>query len=134
MKTRRCPPEFTTPEHGTPEKCQGKLRMATPDVVSNSQVNNVLVLISPRLLDSYLVWADSRRRPDWNGNKWSHLRRVSMFYDETEEGGCTTTVHADKPRKLHGVHETDATYKLSNEQDKRISINELSENLNGKLI
>ena len=64
-----------------------------------------------------------------------------MFYGKTKEGGCTTTVHADEPRELHGVHETDATYKLSNEQDKRISINELSkvtdrtsENLNGKLI
>ncbi len=63
-----------------------------------------------------------------------------MFYDETEEGGCTTTVHADEPRELHGIHETGATYKLSNEQDKRISINELSnvtnrtsENLNGKI-
>jgi helix-turn-helix protein len=64
-----------------------------------------------------------------------------MFYGETKEGGCTTTVHADEPGELHGVHETDATYKLSNKQDKRISINELSkvtdrtsENLNGKLI
>ncbi len=63
-----------------------------------------------------------------------------MFYDEMEEGGCSTTVHADEPRELHGIHETDATYKLSNEQDKRISINELSnvtnqtgKNLNGKI-
>ncbi len=51
-----------------------------------------------------------------------------------------TTVHADKPRALHGVHETDATYKLSTEQDKRKSTNELSnvtnrtcESLNGKI-
>ena len=64
-----------------------------------------------------------------------------MFYDDTKEGGCTTTVHADEPRALHGVHETDATNKLSTEQDKRISTNELSnvtnrtsENMNGKLI
>ncbi len=63
-----------------------------------------------------------------------------VFYDDTKEGGCTTTVHADDPRTLHGVHETDATYKLSTEQDKRISTNELSkvtnrtsENLNGKI-
>ncbi len=58
-----------------------------------------------------------------------------------KEGGCTTTVHADEPRALHGVHETDATNKLPTEQDKRISTNELSkvtnrksETLNGKLI
>ena len=63
-----------------------------------------------------------------------------MFYGETKEGGCTTTVHADEPRALHGVHETDATNKLSTDQDKRISTNELSkvtnrtsENLNGKI-
>jgi hypothetical protein len=49
-----------------------------------------------------------------------------VFYDDTKEGGCTTTVHADEPRALHGVHETDATNKLSTEQDKRISTNELS--------
>ena len=64
-----------------------------------------------------------------------------MFYDDTKEGGCTTTVHAAEPRALYGVHETDATNKLSTEQDKRISTNELSnvtnrtsENMNGKLI
>ena len=64
-----------------------------------------------------------------------------MFYDDTKEGGCTTTVHADEPRALHGVHETDATNKFSTEQEKRISTNELSnvtnrtsENMNGKLI
>ena len=66
-----------------------------------------------------------------------------MFYDDTKEGGCTTTVHADEPRELHGVHETDGTNKLSTEQDKRISTNELSkvtnrkkknsETLNGKI-
>ena len=63
-----------------------------------------------------------------------------VFYDDTKEGGCTTTVHADEPRALHGVHETDATNKLSTEQDKRISTNELSkvtnrksETLNGKI-
>ena len=64
-----------------------------------------------------------------------------MFYDKTKEGGCTTTVHADEPGALHGVHETDATNKLSTEQDKRISTNELSkvtnrkksETLNGKI-
>jgi hypothetical protein len=66
--------------------------------------------------------------------------RPRVFYDDTKEGGCTITVHADEPRKLHETHETDATYKLSNEQDKRISINELSnvtnrtsENQNGKI-
>jgi hypothetical protein len=64
-----------------------------------------------------------------------------VFYDDMKEGGCTTTVHADEPRALHGVHETDATNKLPTEQDKRISTNELSkvtnrksETLNGKLI
>ena len=67
-----------------------------------------------------------RWRPDWNGNIWFHLRRVSVFYDETKEGGCTTTVHADEPGALYGVHETDATNKLSTEQDKRISTNGLS--------
>jgi hypothetical protein len=63
-----------------------------------------------------------------------------VFYDDTKEGGCTTTVHADEPRALHGVHETDATNKFSTEQDKRISTNELSkvtnrksETLNGKI-
>ena len=63
-----------------------------------------------------------------------------MFYDDTKEGGCTTTVHADEPRALNGVYETDATNKLSTEQDKRISTNELSnvtnrtsENMNGKI-
>ncbi len=64
-----------------------------------------------------------------------------MFYDDTKEGGCRTTVHAAEPRALHGVHETDATNKLSTEQDKRISTNELSkvtnrkksETLNGKI-
>ncbi len=63
-----------------------------------------------------------------------------MFYDDTKEGGCTTTVHADEPRALHGAHETDATYTLSTEQAKRISTDELSnvtnrtsENLNGKI-
>ena len=63
-----------------------------------------------------------------------------VFYDDTKEGGCTTTVHADEPGALHGIHETDSTNKLSTEQDKRISTNELSkvtnwksETLNGKI-
>ena len=56
-----------------------------------------------------------------------------MFYDETEEGGCTTTVHADEPRALHGVHETDGTHKLSTEQEKRISTIELSKVINRKI-
>ena len=63
-----------------------------------------------------------------------------MFYDDTKEGGCTTTVHTDEPRALHGVHETDATNNLSTEQNNRISTNELSkvtnrksETLNGKI-
>ncbi len=64
-----------------------------------------------------------------------------MFYDDTKEGGCTTTVHANEPRALHGVHETDATKKFSTEQEKRKSTNELSkvtnrksETLNGKIV
>ncbi len=63
-----------------------------------------------------------------------------VFYDDTKEGGCMTTVHADEPRAFHGVNETDATYKLSTKQDKRISTNELSnvtnrtsKKLNGKI-
>ena len=55
-----------------------------------------------------------------------------VFYDDTKEGGCTTTVHADEPRALHGVYETDATKKFSTEQDKRISTNELSKVINRK--
>jgi hypothetical protein len=57
-----------------------------------------------------------------------------MFYDETEEGGCTTTVHADEPRELHGVLETDGNISNLNEQDKRISINELSNVTNRKKV
>jgi hypothetical protein len=64
-----------------------------------------------------------------------------VFYDDTKGGGCTTTVHADEPRALHGVHETDGTNRLSTEQDTRKSTNELSkvtnrkisETLNGKI-
>ncbi len=56
-----------------------------------------------------------------------------MFYADTKEGGCTTTVHADEHRALHGVHETDATNKLSTEQEKRISTNELSKVTNRKI-
>jgi hypothetical protein len=66
-----------------------------------------------------------RRRPDWNGNKWFHLRRVSVFYGEMKEGGCTTTVHADKLGELHELTKQMATHQFSNEQDKRISTNEL---------
>ncbi len=57
-----------------------------------------------------------------------------VFYDDTKEGGCTTTVHADEPRALHGVHETDGTNKLSTEQEKRISTNELSTVTNRKIV
>ena len=56
-----------------------------------------------------------------------------VFYDDTKEGGCTTIVHADEPRALHGVHETDATDKLSTEHNKRISNNELSKVTNRKV-
>ena len=56
-----------------------------------------------------------------------------VFYDDTKEGGCTTTVHADEPRALHGVHETDTTDKLSTEHNKRISNNELSKVTNRKV-
>ena len=48
-----------------------------------------------------------RRHYDWNGNEWFHLRRVSVFYDETKEGGWTITVHADEPGETHGNNETD---------------------------
>ncbi len=62
-----------------------------------------------------------RRRPDWNGNEQFHLRRVSVFYDKTKEGGYTTTVHADEPRELHDVHETDGnpvTFKRIRQKNK----------------
>ena len=56
-----------------------------------------------------------------------------MFFDDTKEGGCTTTVHADEPRALHGIHETDGTHKPSTEQEKRISTIELSKVINRKI-
>ncbi len=56
-----------------------------------------------------------------------------VFYDDTKEGGCTTTVHADEPRALHGVQETDSTDELSTEHNKRISTNELSKVTNRKV-
>ena len=30
-----------------------------------------------------------------------------MFYDDTKEGGCTTTAHADEPGETNGSNETD---------------------------
>ena len=30
-----------------------------------------------------------------------------MFYDDTKEGGCTTTVYADEPGETNGNNETD---------------------------
>ena len=30
-----------------------------------------------------------------------------VFYDDTKEGGCTTTVHADEPGETNGNNETD---------------------------
>jgi hypothetical protein len=111
-----------------------RLRMATPDVVSKSWMNNGHVLISTRLLHSYYVWADFRRRPDWNGNKWFHLRRVSVFYDKTEEGGCMTNVRADELCELHEINETDgnaSTFKQT--MTNRISTNELSNVTNQKI-
>ena len=30
-----------------------------------------------------------------------------MFSDDTKEGGCTTTVHADEPGETKGNNETD---------------------------
>ncbi len=44
-----------------------------------------------------------------------------MFYDETKEGGCTTTVHADEPRELQDVHETNGnpvTFKRIRQKNK----------------
>jgi hypothetical protein len=29
------------------------------------------------------------------------------LYDETKEGGCTITVHADEPGEIHEINETD---------------------------
>ncbi len=58
---------------------------------------------------------------DWNGDEWFHLRRVSVFYDETKEGGCTTTVYADEPRELHEIHEPDGnpiTFKRIRQKNK----------------
>ncbi len=62
-----------------------------------------------------------RRHYDWNGNEWFHLWRVSVFNDETKEGGCTTTVHADEPRELHDIHESDGnpiTFKRIRQKNK----------------
>jgi hypothetical protein len=38
------------------------------------------------------------------------------FYDETKEGGCTTTVHADEPGKTHEINETDDNDLLTTKQ------------------
>ena len=49
-----------------------------------------------------------------------------MFYDDTKEGGCTTTVHADEPGETNGNNETDDNDLPIIEQRKRISTNEIS--------
>jgi hypothetical protein len=36
--------------------------------------------------------------------------------DETKEGGCTITVHADEPGETHGINETDDNDLLTNEE------------------
>ena len=53
-----------------------------------------------------------------------------MFYDDTKEGGCTTTVHADKPGETNGNNETDDN-DLPIMKENRISTNEIS-NVNNR--
>jgi hypothetical protein len=50
-----------------------------------------------------------------------------VLYDETKEGGCTTTVHADKPGEIHKINKTDDNELLFNRtMNDRISAHELS--------
>ena len=49
-----------------------------------------------------------------------------MFYDDTKEGGCTTTVHADEPGETNGNNETDDNDLPIIEERKRISTDEIS--------
>ncbi len=55
-----------------------------------------------------------------------------MVYNDTKEGGCTTTVHADEPRELHEIHEPDGNPVILNEYDRRTSTNEISKVTNRK--
>ena len=49
-----------------------------------------------------------------------------MFYDDTKEGGCTTTVHADEPGETNGNNETDDNDYPQMKKENRISTNEIS--------
>ena len=49
-----------------------------------------------------------------------------MFYDDTKEGGCTTTVHADEPGETNRNNETDDTIYPFLKKENRISTSELS--------
>ena len=49
-----------------------------------------------------------------------------MFYDDTKEGGCTTTVHADEPGETNGNNETDDNDLPIIEERQRKSTNEIS--------
>jgi hypothetical protein len=53
-----------------------------------------------------------------------------VFYDDTKEGGCTTTVHADEPGETNGNNETDDN-DLPIMKENRISTNEIS-NVNNR--
>jgi hypothetical protein len=49
-----------------------------------------------------------------------------VFYDDTKEGGCTTTVHADEPgEKTEPTKQTTTIYPFLKKEN-RISTNELS--------
>jgi hypothetical protein len=41
-----------------------------------------------------------------------------VFYDDTKEGGCTITVHADEPGETHELNETDDSDLQIIEQEK----------------
>ena len=49
-----------------------------------------------------------------------------VFYDDTKEGGCTTTVQADEPGETNGNNDTDATIYPFLKKENRISTSELS--------
>ena len=55
-----------------------------------------------------------------------------MFYDDTKEGGCTTTIHADEPGKTNGNNKTDDNDLPILNKENRISTNELSKVNNRK--
>jgi hypothetical protein len=48
------------------------------------------------------------------------------LFDETKEGGCAITVHADEPRELHEIHKPNGNPENFKRTRKRISINEQS--------